>query len=71
MKQRVRVLIADDQVHTRQGLQALLAAWPEIEVVGLAEHGAQAIQLVEEHRPDVVLVDISVPGLTLGQNSDR
>jgi DNA-binding NarL/FixJ family response regulator len=70
MKQRVRVLIADDQVHTRQGLQALLAAWPEIEVVGVAEHSAQTIHLVEERRPDVALVDM-MPGPVLGQDPEH
>jgi DNA-binding NarL/FixJ family response regulator len=72
MDQRVRVLIADDQVCTRRGLQALLAVWPEIEVVGAVEHGAQVIHLVEEYRPDVVLVvGISTPGLAQGQGPER
>jgi DNA-binding NarL/FixJ family response regulator len=61
MEQQVRVLIADDQVHTRQGLQALLAAWPEIEVVGAAADGTEAVELVEKCRPDVALVDIAMP----------
>lgn len=70
MKQRVRVLIADDQVHPRHGLQALLAAWPEIEVVGVAEHSAQTIHLVEECRPDVALVDM-MPGPGQGPEHSR
>jgi two-component system response regulator DesR len=61
MDQRVRVLIADDQVHIRKGLQALLTAWPEIEVVGMAANGMEAVQLVEKYRPDVALMDISMP----------
>jgi YesN/AraC family two-component response regulator len=61
MDQRVQVLIADYEVHTRQGLQALLAAWPQIEVVGAAANGVEAIQLVEKCRPDVALMDIPMP----------
>jgi len=69
MKQRVRVLIADHEAHTRGGLQALLSAWPQIEVVGAATNGAETIQLVEDYRPDVVLVDI--PTLVAGKRADR
>ena len=61
MDQRVQVLIADDEVHTRQGLQALLAAWPEIKVVGVAANGVEAVQLVEKCQPDVALMDIPMP----------
>ena len=61
MDQRVQVLIADDEVHTRQGLQALLAAWPEIKVVGAAANSVEAVQLVEKCRPDVALMDILEP----------
>jgi len=61
MDQRVQVLIADDEVHTRQGLQALLAAWPEIKVVGAAANGIETVQLVEKCRPDVALMDIPMP----------
>jgi DNA-binding NarL/FixJ family response regulator len=61
MKQRVHVLIIDHEAHTRQGLQALLAAWPQIEVVGAAANGLQAVQLVEKCRPDVALIDIPMP----------
>ncbi len=54
----MRVLIADYEVRTRRGLQALLAAWPQIEVVSEAANGAETVQLVEECRPDVVLMGI-------------
>jgi DNA-binding NarL/FixJ family response regulator len=60
MYQRVQVLIVDHEVHTRQGLQALLAAWPQIEVVGAA-NGAEAVQLMEKCQPDVALMDIPGP----------
>jgi DNA-binding NarL/FixJ family response regulator len=65
MEQRVRVLIADDQVHIRQGLQALLAAWPEIEVVGMAANSVEAVQQVEKCPPDVALMDILLPAPAL------
>jgi len=61
MDQRVQVLIVDHEVHTRQGLQALLAAWPEIKVVGAAANGVEAVQLVEKCQPDVALMDIPMP----------
>jgi DNA-binding NarL/FixJ family response regulator len=60
MDQRVQVLIVDHEVHTCQGLQALLAAWPQIEVVGAA-NGAEAVQLMEKCQPDVALMDIPRP----------
>ena len=61
MDQRVQVLIVDHEVHTRHGLQALLAAWPEIKVVGAAANSAEAVQQVEKCRPDVALMDILLP----------
>ncbi len=58
---RIRVLIADDQVSVRQGLKVLLAFWPNIEVVGAAANGEEAVQLVEKCQPDVALLDIQMP----------
>jgi DNA-binding NarL/FixJ family response regulator len=59
----IRVVIADDQALVRSGFAALLAAQPDIEVIGEAADGEAAIGLVAEHRPDVVLMDIRMPGL--------
>jgi YesN/AraC family two-component response regulator len=59
----VRVLIVDDRLRSREGLRALLATSPEIEVVGEAANGQEALRLVEEHQPDVVLMDIRMPGM--------
>ena len=60
----IRVLIAEDQALLRTTLAALLEAEPGMCVVGLAEDGARAVALAAELRPDVVLMDIQMPGLT-------
>ena len=58
----IRVLVADDQVLVRAGFRALLDAQHDISVVGEASDGEQALVLTREHRPDVVLMDIRMPG---------
>ncbi|MFW5472665.1 response regulator [Knoellia sp. CPCC 206450] len=58
----IRVVLADDQVLLRAGLRALLDAEDDIEVVGEAGDGAEAVTLVEALAPDVVLMDIRMPG---------
>ncbi len=58
----IRVLIADDQPLVRAGLSALLAAEPGIEVVGTAADGDEAVQLGRELTPDVVCLDVRMPG---------
>lgn len=58
----IRVLVADDQAAVREGLATLLDLTPGIEVVGEARDGEQAVQLVAEHGPDVVLMDLHMPG---------
>ncbi|MBN1485162.1 MAG: response regulator transcription factor [Chloroflexia bacterium] len=59
----IRVLICDDQVIVCEGLRAILGAAPDIEIVGLAHDGAEALELVAQHRPDVVLMDLNMPGV--------
>lgn len=59
----VRVLLVDDEPLVRSGLRAILAAEPDIEVVGEADDGVSAVAATTEHRPDVVLMDVRMPGL--------
>jgi DNA-binding NarL/FixJ family response regulator len=59
----IRVLICDDQDIVREGLAAILSTAPEIEVVGVASDGPQALELVEKDLPDVVIVDLNMPGM--------
>jgi YesN/AraC family two-component response regulator len=61
MTTRVRVLVVDDQLRARQGLKALLATWPQLEEVREATNGKQAIALVQEYQPDLVLMDVRMP----------
>ena len=61
MKQHIRVLIADDRLSSRNGLRALLATQLEIEIVGEAADGREAVHLVEQCQPDVVLMDLRMP----------
>jgi DNA-binding NarL/FixJ family response regulator len=58
----IRVLLADDQDLVRAGFRALLDAQDDVEVVGEAGDGDEAVQLARRHRPDIVLMDIRMPG---------
>lgn len=57
----IRILIADDHAVVRQGLAMFLALDPELEVIGQAENGAEALKMAHELRPDVVLMDLLMP----------
>jgi DNA-binding NarL/FixJ family response regulator len=59
----IRVLIADDQRVVREGLSMLVGLIDDVEVVGAAGDGAEAVRLAETHRPDVVLMDLRMPDL--------
>ena len=59
---RIRVLIADDHALVRTGLRALLEAKPDIEVVGEAENGAVALVQARKLQPDVIIMDLTMPG---------
>lgn len=60
---KTRVLLVDDHVVVRQGLKALFADETDIEVIGEASNGREALEFLENWEPDVVLMDISMPGL--------
>lgn len=75
MAERIRVLIADDHPVVRQGLRTFLSVQEDIEVVGEASDGAEALKAVESLDPDVVLLDLKMPGVdgqaALGELSAR
>ena len=60
---RLRIVIADDQASVRQGLELLLGGLPDIEVLGTAANGQEALDLVERQRPDAILLDLHMPVL--------
>jgi len=60
-----RAVLADDERLMREQLRARLAeVWPELQIVAEAKNGLEAVQLVQSHRPDIVFLDIRMPGLT-------
>ncbi|MEW5870618.1 MAG: response regulator transcription factor [Chloroflexota bacterium] len=58
----IRLLIADDQTITRSGLKSLLAAQENLEIVGEAHDGGEAIDMAISLQPDVILMDLRMPG---------
>jgi two-component system response regulator NreC len=63
MSKKKRIVIADDHTILREGLKAILSSDPELEVVGEAADGQEAILGVEKLKPDLVLMDLSMPGM--------
>jgi len=61
---KIRVLLADDHTLFRQGIRTLIAAEPDMEIVADVANGIQAIERAAETRPDLVLMDIGMPGLS-------
>ena len=61
MSQKVRIVIAEDHTILREGLRSLLSSDPNLEVVGEAEDGREAIQCVERFKPNLILTDLSMP----------
>jgi DNA-binding NarL/FixJ family response regulator len=59
----IRILLVDDHAILRDGLRALLSYYPDVEVVGEAGDGLQAIECVQRLSPDIVLMDIAMPGM--------
>ena len=58
-------VIADDEAYLRTGLAGMLTElWPELEILGLAENGIQALEMIRDRQPDVAFLDIQMPGIT-------
>ena len=70
MKKNIRVLIADDHMIVRMGLATLIGLEPDLSVVGEAENGESAIALAKELRPDVIIMDLMMPGLNGADATD-
>ena len=62
-RKKLRVLIADDVQETRRNTRLMLATIDDVEVVAMAANGIQAVQLAEQHHPDILLLDINMPEL--------
>ena len=61
---KIRVLLVDDHTIVREGLCALLELSPEIEIVGEAGNGNEALEIAGKHKIDIVLMDLSMPGMS-------
>jgi two-component system, NarL family, response regulator NreC len=61
---RIRILLADDHTLFRQGIKTLLGVEPDMQVIGEAANGNEAVERAEELRPDLVLMDVGMPGLS-------
>ena len=60
---RIRILLADDHAVVRQGFKMILGAQPDMEIVGEAGNGREAVELAEQLQPDVVVMDVAMPEL--------
>lgn len=63
MERKIKVLLADDQSILADGIKSVLSSCPDLEVVGIASDGFEALKLVDERDPDVVLMDIRMPNM--------
>lgn len=63
MKKIINVLIVDDHPVVQQGMKLLLEAQEDIKVIGIAQDGTQAVSLAKKSKPDIVLMDINLPGM--------
>ncbi|HLY18753.1 MAG TPA: response regulator transcription factor [Bryobacteraceae bacterium] len=63
MREKIRILLADDHAVVRQGFKMILAAQPDMEIVGEAGNGREALELAGQCQPDVVVMDVGMPEL--------
>ena len=61
--QKMRILVVDDQINVRKGLEAILQLEIDIEIVGSASNGLEAVEFAEQLNPDIILMDLSMPHL--------
>src|SRR5439155_16204510 len=61
-KKKISIVLVDDHALVREGLRAVLAQVATLDIVGEAVDGSQAVQLVRQHQPDIVLLDLLLPG---------
>lgn len=65
MSNSIRAIIAEDEAPLARDLSARLnRIWPELHIVAIAENGIQAVELIDQHRPDIAFLDIKMPGMT-------
>lgn len=62
MTDRIRVLVVDDEPHARRGMRSLLESESDVSIVGEAADGAQAVARIKDRRPDLVFLDVTMPG---------
>ncbi len=60
----IRVLIVDDEIHARKKMRALLRGYQDVAVVGEGENGADAVELIHDVKPDLVFLDVQMPGMS-------
>ena len=60
--EKIKVLVVDDHPVVREGIRSLLSSYKDIEVIGEGENGFGTLERIEELRPDVVLLDLKLPG---------
>jgi two-component system, NarL family, response regulator NreC len=63
MQKKIRILLADDHAMVRQGFRMILAAQPDMEIIGEAGNGREAVELADKLKPDLVVMDVAMPEL--------
>ncbi len=61
--EKIRIIVADDHVNVRRGLRKMLNRSPKVEVIGEADNGREALELAKSLNPDVLLLDVEMPGM--------